>query len=116
MLARITSEFDDKVPIVTIDGEIDASNASEVSERLRAAVHNRSPALVVDLTPTTYIDSAGLNLLFELGRELHERQLELHLVVAPVSPIARVVGIVGLNSAHPTHPTREAALEVVGVQ
>jgi anti-sigma B factor antagonist len=116
ILAHIHHEEADDVPIVSIEGEIDVSNANEVAGRLRRAVTNRSRALIVDLAETTYIDSAGLNLLFELGRELHERQLELHMVVVPASPIARVIAIVGLDAAHPTHPSREAALGVVGVQ
>jgi anti-anti-sigma factor len=116
ILARITDESAGDIPIVAIDGEIDASNVREVAHRLRAAVNNHSPALVVDLAATSYLDSAALNLLFDVGRELHERRQELHLVIAPSSPIARVVGIVGLDATHPTHPTRADALSVLGVQ
>jgi anti-anti-sigma factor len=116
ILARISTELAGEIPIVVVEGEIDTSNAAELAGRLRVAVSNRSPALVVDLTATTYIDSAGLNLLFDLGRELDERQQELHLVVAPGSPIARMVTIIGLEAAHPTHATREEALGVLGVQ
>jgi anti-sigma B factor antagonist len=113
VLARVTDEHHGDVPLVAIAGEIDASNAGEISERLRAALSNRSEALVVDLSATTYIDSAGLNVLFELGTALRERQQELHLVVASPSPIARMVTIVGLDAAVPTHPTRAAALAVL---
>lgn len=116
ILARISTELAGDIPIVAIEGEIDTSNAAEVAGRLRAAVSNTSPALVVDLTATTYIDSAGLNLLFDLGRELDERQQALHLIVAQPSPIARMVAIIGLDAAHPTHPTRADALGVLGVQ
>jgi anti-anti-sigma factor len=112
-LARITDEHHGSVPVVAIAGEIDASNAGEIAERLRAALSNRSETLVVDLSDTTYIDSAGLNLLFELSTALHERQQELHLIVGQPSPIARMVTIVGLDAAVPTHPTRTAALDAV---
>jgi len=113
VLARITDKHHGNIPLVAIAGEIDASNAEEVAERLRAALSNRSEALVVDLSGTTYIDSAGLNILFELATALRERQQELHLVVAQPSPIARMVEIVGLDAAVPTHPTRTAALDAV---
>jgi anti-anti-sigma factor len=116
LLARIVDEFQDDVRIITIEGEIDASNAREIAGRLRAAMTNHGTALVVDLTPTTYIDSAGINVLFQLGAELGERQQELHVVVAAASPIARMLAIVGLDRAVPTYPTRAAALAVVGVQ
>jgi anti-sigma B factor antagonist len=112
-LARITDEHHGAVPVVAIAGEIDASNAEEIAERLRAALSNRSETLVVDLSDTTYIDSAGLNVLFELSTALHERQQELHLIVGQPSPIARMVTIVGLDAAVQTHPTRTAALDAV---
>jgi anti-sigma B factor antagonist len=112
-LATITDEHHGDVPVVTIAGEIDASNSSEVAGRLHAALNNRSTAMVVDLGPTTYIDSAGINVLFELNNDLGERQQQLHLVVDGTSPIARMLGIVGLDRAVPTHPTRTAALSAI---
>jgi anti-sigma B factor antagonist len=113
VLARITDEHHGDVPVVAIAGEIDASNAGEIADRLRSALSNRSEALVVDLGGTTYIDSAGLNILFELAVALRERQQQLHLIVGPASPIARMVAIVGLDTTVPTHPTRAAALDAV---
>jgi anti-anti-sigma factor len=113
VLARITDEHHGTLPVVAIAGEIDASNADEVAERLRAALSNRSEALVVDLSGTTYLDSAGLNVLFELSVALRERQQQLHLIVAQPSPIARMVSIVGLDAAVPTHPTRAVALDAL---
>ncbi len=97
-----------------IDGEIDASNAIEIADRLRQLLTNRSTALVVDLTRTSYLDSAGINLLFELGTELRDRQQQLHLVVAPKEPIARTISLTGLDAAVPAHATREAAIEHAG--
>jgi anti-sigma B factor antagonist len=116
LIARIVDEQHGDVAIVTVAGEIDSSNATEIAGRMRAAVSNHGNALIVDLTPTTYIDSAGINALFLLGGALRERQQELHVVVAAASPIARMLAIVGLERAVPTHATREAALDVVGVQ
>jgi anti-anti-sigma factor len=116
LIARVVEEHQGDVPIITIEGEIDASNAREIAGRMRGALSNQAKVLVVDLTPTTYIDSAGINILFQLATELGERQQELHVVVAAASPIARMLAIVGLEHAVPTHPTREAALEIVGVE
>ena len=114
LLAQITDEHHGEVPFVTVVGEIDASNSGELAERLRTALSNRSEALVVDLSPTTYIDSAGINVLFQLSLELRQRQQQLHLVVAQPSPIARMLDIVGLDATVPTHPTRSAALDHIG--
>jgi anti-sigma B factor antagonist len=116
VIARIVDERHGDVPIVTVEGEIDSSNARAIAQRMRATLSNQGKVLIVDLTPTTYIDSAGINVLFRLGVELRERQQELHVVVASPSPIARMLAIVGLDRAVPTHATRAAALSVVGVE
>jgi anti-anti-sigma factor len=109
-LARMLEEWHDEVPVARVEGEVDASNVHEMGDRLRSLLTNRSMALVVDLTATTYLDSAGLNLLFSLGEELRGRQQRLGLVVADGSPIARMVAIVGLDRAVPVHRTLAEAL------
>ena len=110
LLARVVEEQRDEVSIAAIEGEIDASNVHEVGERLRTLLTNRSTALVVDLTATRYLDSAGINMLFELSAELTDRQQSLQLVVPASSPILRILAIAGLVGAIPTHETRAAAL------
>jgi anti-sigma B factor antagonist len=109
-LARIVEDRDGEIAIATVEGEIDSSNVDEIADRVQAMLTNRSEALVVDLERTSYIDSAGINLLFSLGAELAQRQQEMHLVVAPTSPIARMLAITGLDSTVATHPTRAAAI------
>jgi len=113
-LAKLVEDTEGDVPVAAIEGEIDASNVADLGQRLRALLTNRSESLVVDLVTTTYIDSAGINLLFELAAELHQRQQRLYLVVAVRSPIERMIGITGLVNAVPVHPTRDAALRDAG--
>ena len=109
-LARIVEERHGDVPVVAVVGEIDSSNVREIADRAHAMLTNRSEALVVDLEQTSYIDSAGINMLFSLGRALAQRQQHLHLVVDPGSPIARMLTIAGLDATVATYPTRNAAL------
>lgn len=109
-LARIVVDRIEDLAVVAIDGEIDASNVAELRAGIQDLLDNRAIVLIVDLTPTCYVDSAGLNLLFELGAQLRERQQRLRLVVDPASPIARMIEISGLAAAEATHATREAAL------
>jgi anti-anti-sigma factor len=110
-LARVFDEQVGEIAIAVVVGEVDASNAREIGDRLRASLTNRSLALIVDLGRTRYIDSAGINLLFGLGLELSQRRQQLHLVVPPSSPIARVLAIAGLDVAVATHAARDEALE-----
>jgi anti-anti-sigma factor len=110
MLARVHEEPGEDISIATVEGEVDASNAGEVGGRLRTLLTNRSSVLLVDLTDTTYLDSAGINLMFALASELGHRQQQLRLVVPPGSQISRIVSMVGLDTVVATHATREAAL------
>jgi len=110
-LVRVADEHVGDVAVVVIDGEIDASNARDVRERIRNSLTNRGHALVVDLAETAYIDSAGINVLFALDLELRQRRQRLHVVVRPESSIARMIAITGLERAVATHPERAAALE-----
>jgi anti-anti-sigma factor len=115
LLARVNEEpHGDAVAVASVDGEIDASNTAEIADRLRALLSNRNTALVVDLSATSYLDSAAINLFFELGADLMQRQQRLHLVVPEVAPIARAIGITGLDAAVPVHGTRDEAVMRAG--
>ncbi len=110
LLARVVEERRDDVSIAAIEGEIDASNVQEIGERLRTLLTNRSMTLIIDLTGTSYLDSAGINLLFELAGELSDRQQRLHLVVPAAAPVRRMLTIAGLIGTVATHETRDGAL------
>jgi anti-anti-sigma factor len=110
-LARIVAETHDGIPVARLEGEVDMTNARSLGDRLRGLLTNRSVVLIVDLGPTTYLDSSGIALLFGLSDELRLRQQQLHLVVPERAPIGRVIRITGLDQAVPTHPSLEQALE-----
>ena len=101
-LARVRASEHGATAVAAVEGEIDTSNVEQVATALRDLVTNRSAGLVVDLSATRYLDSAGINLLFELGGDLVARQLSLRLVVEPASSIARMLAITGLDRAYPT--------------
>jgi anti-anti-sigma factor len=109
-IAQLRVEWRGDVPVGSVDGEVDASNVGDLGAELRDLVTNRSTQLVVDLGPTQYLDSAGINLLFSLSEELRAHQVVLRLVVDPGSPIARMLSLTGLDKAAPTFATVDAAL------
>jgi anti-anti-sigma factor len=109
-ILRIEDEWHDDTPVARLVGEIDASNVREIGARVRSLVTNRSFALVVDLSGTTYVDSAGINLLFALGEELRVRQQRLAVVVVDGSPIARMISLTGLDQTVATRQTLGEAL------
>jgi anti-anti-sigma factor len=111
-LAEVYEDWRDETPVGRVEGEIDASNATMIGIRLRALVANHAFGLVVDLTATTYIDSAGINMLFVLGEELRARQQQLRLAVGPATPIARMLAVTGLDRTYPARATVDEALAV----
>lgn len=56
---------DDGLHIVELSGEVDLHHAVELREILSAHADARRPALVVDFSGVSYIDSAGLATLVE---------------------------------------------------
>jgi anti-anti-sigma factor len=111
LLANIAEERLGAVAIARIEGEIDASNVAWVGGRLHGLVSNQLETLIVDLSQTTYLDSAGIALLFRLAGELREHQQELRLVVHDGSSIARMVTLTGLRASVPTHAALDDALD-----
>jgi anti-sigma B factor antagonist len=99
-----------EIPIVQLDGELDMVRAPGLRLELMGAVDNRHAGLVVDLTGATYLDSAAVNVLFEVADELRQHQLEMALVIPPDSLVQKVVMLVDLGSVAPIQADVEAAL------
>lgn len=73
---------------VSVTGDIDLANASEIEARIEAAIPNEATAVDVDLTDVTYLDSAGLRILFRLVVRLERLQIDL-CIQAPAGSAAR---------------------------
>jgi anti-anti-sigma factor len=99
-----------KVPVARLPSDVDAANAPLLAERLVATVGEHARDLVVDLTATRYLDSAGIEMLFALNQRLLDRRARLHVVIAPDSPLARLADLVALSSAMSVHPDLDHAL------
>jgi len=70
-------------------------------------------AVVVDLTDVQYLDSSGVQLLFELAERLTGRQQRMAVAVPADAPARRVLDIVALDSTAPIADTRSEAIERV---
>jgi anti-anti-sigma factor len=90
--------------------DIDAATARRVRDALAACLDAGGDDLVLDLSETRYVDSAGIDMLFRLHELLRERRSRLLLVIPPESNLARLAAIVGLPGAVPVHDTVARAL------
>lgn len=111
MLATLHMEDHDGTTVARIVGEVDASNAADFGTQLKESLPNSAFGLVLDLTETSYIDSSGVHLIFELADALRRRQQALHLVVAPDTFVDDVLAVVNVSGAAQTSPTLPLALE-----
>jgi anti-anti-sigma factor len=96
--------------IARIRGEVDASNAAELRMAIVERLSNETVGLILDFSDTSYLDSTGIALLFELARGLGARRQSLRIVVPPASPIRRVVDLCDVAGVAAVDDVSEASL------
>ena len=99
--------------VATPLGEIDLAVADDVRARLSAAAQEAGAScLVVDLGRVSYIDSAGVELLFRLRVELEDAEVDVVVVAPPGTRAARLLSIVGLEAVGELRESLADALEL----
>ena len=96
--------------VAHLSGEVDMTNAARVREELLVSVPNDAMALVVDLDGCRYLDSAAIEVLFDLSRRLGRRRQDLRLVLPSESPLRRVLSLTEIETAARLHDSLDSAL------
>jgi anti-sigma B factor antagonist len=87
--------------VVTAPAEIDLVNAPDLSDQLTAAC--RSPhVVIVDMTATTFCDSAGVRALARAWELAARSGGELRLAIGS-SPVQRILQLTGLDQVVPVY-------------
>jgi anti-anti-sigma factor len=110
-LADVRFEREDTTVVAVLTGEVDMSNAASVRQQIAESVTRDEDAVIIDLSQLSFMDSAGLHAVIELGTVLDERRQQLLLCVPHGSPIERAIEIIGLPQAVSVHPERREAME-----
>jgi anti-anti-sigma factor len=113
-LAELSFEMAGNVVVGRVVGEIESVNAEEMSTALAARLTSEVAGLVIDLSRVTYLDSAGIELLFDLARRLRTHRQRLRLVVPVDAPMRRVLELCDIDRAAPIDSTVEGALDGFG--
>jgi anti-anti-sigma factor len=108
--AEVAIERQGGAVIAHLSGEVDMTNAARVRQELLVSVPNDAVALVIDLDGCRYLDSAAIEVVFDLARRLGRRRQELKLVLPPGSPLSRVLTLTEVHSVAPVHETLDSAL------
>ena len=93
--------------VVTVPAEVDVTNTGEVRQALLSAASQDVPVLIIDMSGTTFCDSAGMQAIIAVYRQTAAAGAELRLVATAV---LRILTIVGLDQLIPIYPDLEAAL------
>jgi anti-anti-sigma factor len=109
-LAELSFETAGNVVVGRVEGEIESVNAEEMSVALAGKLPSDRAGLVIDLSRVTYLDSAGIEFLFDLARRLRTHRQRLRLVVPTDAPMRRVLELCDMERAAPIDATVEAAL------
>lgn len=93
--------------VVAMPAEIDAVNADQIRQRLLSAAGLGAPVLIVDMSGTTFCDSAGVRAIIAAYRQAAAGSTQLRLVTTAV---LRILTLVGADQLIPIYPDLDAAL------
>ena len=90
--------------MVAAPGEVDLTNAEGLRDALLSALNSGALGLVVDMTATTFIDSAGVTALVRASRRASATEATVRLAVT-AAPVLRVLNLVGIDQLLDVHPS-----------
>jgi anti-anti-sigma factor len=68
-------------PALTVRGEVDISTSPQLASAAVAVLGSSPGALVIDLSPTRFLDSSGARTLLGIARQAAAEGTELHVIV-----------------------------------
>jgi anti-anti-sigma factor len=112
-VVQVVDHIEGSVPVCEIRGELDASNVDQVLDRVVGTCGHEAPGMVLDLERTSYLDSAGVRILFELARRLRSRRQELRVAVPATGIVRRVLVLTALGDVVPLDDNVAGAVEAL---
>jgi anti-sigma B factor antagonist len=97
---------------VSFHGELDASAAPDLRDRILAIAAAPGGRLMIDLSACTFIDSLGIAALVEAGAVMHRRG-RVVAIVCRAPQVRRTLALTGVDGQIPICWTREEAIELL---
>lgn len=95
-MIEISPSTSDDVTRLALTGELDLTGAEPVEEAVEAALSSGSSEILLDLTATTFIDSAGVGALLSAQRRTDSGGARFRLISPPGSEGRLVIDLAGL--------------------
>jgi anti-sigma B factor antagonist len=105
---RFPVTWSERTAVVAAPGEIDLTNADGLREALLGVLNAGAASLVVDLTATTFCDSAGISALTRATRRASANDVTMRLAVTSPA-VLRVLNLVGIDRLIEIYPSVTAA-------
>jgi anti-sigma B factor antagonist len=106
---RFPVTWSGRTAVVVVPGELDLTIADGLREALLAALNAGALGLVVDMTPTTFCDSAGIAAITRAVRRAAAHDAAVRLAVTSPA-VLRVLDLVGVDRLVDVYPDVSAAL------
>jgi anti-anti-sigma factor len=98
-----------RLAVVTLPGEIDASNDGQVHDTLTSALDDATTVLVADASGTSFCGCSGVTALLLTHHRAAAAGAQLRVVVGS-PPIRRILELTAADQVLHTYPTLAAAL------
>lgn len=95
--------------ILTLQGEVDASNSVMLDEAITNLVESGSKSILVDAKGLEYISSAGLGVFMSYLEDFQEKEIELK-IFALSERVLEVFNILGLDQLMNLYQDKKSAL------
>jgi anti-sigma B factor antagonist len=106
---RFPVTWSGRTAVVGVPGEVDVTNSDGLRDVLLDALNAGAPALVVDMTRTTFCDSAGITALARAARRATANESAMRLAVTAPA-VLRVLNLVGIDRLIDVYPSVPDAL------
>ncbi len=100
---------EDGIPVLDVTGEIDIYTTPQFKEAVSAAIDQNKPAIVINMTNVTYMDSSGFGTLLSATKRLRPLDGALYLSGCNEG-IQRMLQITRLNTIFGVYATETEAL------
>ena len=94
--------------VLTVDGEVDIATVATLAAAIDRVVDDGAADLWLDLSTTTFMDSAGVHLLVATRQRLAGLNRGL-AVVAPTAGVRRLLEMAGVSELLAVYPDRHTA-------
>ena len=106
---RINVRKDGDIPVIELEGEVDAYTAGRFREVMLEQIDDGKANLVISMAKVEYIDSSGLGALVGGLKRASERDGRI-VIVCPGMQVRKVFEITGLEKVFPIFDAEEEAL------